>query len=147
MFTLLRLVLPHSVGPVNFELVSRSSCSPFVTRVLSIFWLAIRVCALRASFLHLLASRAPGTPVPSKAGYPTGLPEMAGQQRPGPTTPDPEPQANQFSPFSGGSQYRSFSATSQPQRRLYEHTLLPAARFCSFHPQPFFLFSFSELCC
>ena len=51
-------------------------------------------------FAPFFACRATGTPVPCKAGHPTGFPAMAGQQRPGPTTPDPEHQANPFSHFS-----------------------------------------------
>ena len=51
-------------------------------------------------FALLLACRAPGTPVHCKAGLQTRLPARACQQRPGPTTPDPEPLANHFSPFS-----------------------------------------------
>ena len=48
-------------------------------------------------FATLLACRAPGTPIPCKAGLPTGLPTRTGQQRPGPTTSEPELQTNPLS--------------------------------------------------
>jgi len=94
------LVRPHSVRPGKVELFSFQvvhhrlpAYSRFVLLRQSVFAHYVLL------FAPLLACRAPETPVPRKAGHPTGLTERAGQQQPGPTTPDPELQANTFSPL------------------------------------------------
>ena len=88
-------------------------------------------------FAPHLACRAPGTPVPRKAGHPTGLPARAGQQRPGHTTPDPEPQANHFSHLSRWlaiSQFLCYFATPVQVARTHRIT-----RYTILVPSFFFL--------
>ena len=95
-------------------------------------------------FAPLLACRTPGTPVPCKAGLPTGFPTRVCQQRPGPTTPDPGLQANPFSPFSRWfaiSQFLCYFATPVQVARTHRITRRTIFVLPSFSFFVFFLFA------